>query len=544
MGVINQGTISEDSGGTIVVNAEPFNNQGSLQSIGGALDINCPVQIDGDGRLMSHASDLTMFAGNLLGTTRNAAYYDPQGTIQLDGSGTAEIPQLFEVMSRDLGNAPASYNNNFAYGTIQLANNTCVKLVDLSHNTTSTNPEALYVSLLIVPAGCILELNGLKVYARLAQISGTLVGGDISQTPDSGAIAYGASTPGAISLAGELDEWSFTGRGGRSATVVVNPGSTAPAAVAPYLGYAQVVLLNATNGVVAAATNTSYGEVVALTDVPLPMDGVYRVQVRASPEHPASSGNYLITVWDVTANVATLALNRQCNGSMETPYSVDRWTFSAVAGQQVRFNLLNSSGSAIAFDFRGPGNWGGFTNLATSSDLITLPTSGTYTLTAHGTGGQYGGAYAFRMDETTLTDVSLGSLAQGQLVGSGQAQIYRFDVSNSSPMRIDLTLVNFNGSVEMYTKLGSAPTRSTYDYRYRGTNSQNESILIPMAQAGSWYVLIYGSYVPQVTVFSLQVTVQRIFLESISTKVFGSSLARRKPARFQPQKIPTFWNQS
>jgi len=110
-------------------------------------------------------------------------------------------------MGKDMGNVAAGFTRNFAYGTLALANNTYVKLVNQSIN--STGSEALYVNSLIVPAGTTLDLNGLHLYARTAQIAGTILGGSIVQIPDSGPIIFGTSTPGSISIAGELDEWTF-----------------------------------------------------------------------------------------------------------------------------------------------------------------------------------------------------------------------------------------------------------------------------------------------------------------------------------------------
>ena len=67
---------------------------------------------------------------------------------------------------------------------------------------------------------------------------------------------------------------------------------------------------------------------------------------------------------------------------------------------------MNESGSGIAFDLTGPNGYTAFTGITGSSSLITLPASGTYTLTAHGTGGQYGGTYSFNLQQTAQTTLS------------------------------------------------------------------------------------------------------------------------------------------
>jgi RHS repeat-associated protein len=522
--LVNQGTIVSDGGGTITIESYPVVNQGNIQTAGGLVILNGTVEINDPGRLTTHSSDLITVSGSLLGNTRDAAYYSPLGTLELNGSGTANNPQLIEAMSQDVGNVSAGFNNNFAYGTIELANNTYVELVNQSQNSAGTHAEALYVDSLIIPSGCTLNLNGLNLYARLVQLGGTVTGGSVSQAPDSGPITVGNSTPGSISQAGQLDEWTFFGYAGHSATVIVNPGSSgSPAAPSPYLGYVNVVLLDPNTNVIAAVTNSSYGQIAAITDVALPVDGTYRIEIRASPQQPASTGNYMVTVWDVTANVAPLLVNQRANGTIQNPYSVDQWTFSASANEQVQFILLNASSPNIAFSLTGPNGWGGFTNLTASSEPITLPDSGTYAITAIGTGGQYGGDYAFQLEDVTPTTVAAGTNFQGQLVGSGQAQLFQINLTQSGPAQINLLQSLAGGQVQIYAKYGSPPTPSDYDYEFEGEASQLQQLLIPFANQGSWYILVYAIYVPQTIAYSFSVQDQGIILSGVTPALASTS---------------------
>jgi hypothetical protein len=120
---------------------------------------------------------------------------------------TAANPQQIEVMGWEQGSNLSGFSRNFVYGTLALSNNTYLKLVDLSDNATGGDPEALYTNSLIVPAGTTLDLNGIHLYTRAAQIGGTVVGGLVTQLPDSGPINVATPTPGAIAVPGELDEW-------------------------------------------------------------------------------------------------------------------------------------------------------------------------------------------------------------------------------------------------------------------------------------------------------------------------------------------------
>ena len=67
---------------------------------GGTINIPESLQINGSAIVtVSPSSSLTV-AGNLLGNTQNPAFFNPQGTVTLDGTGTAAAPQLLEAMQR------------------------------------------------------------------------------------------------------------------------------------------------------------------------------------------------------------------------------------------------------------------------------------------------------------------------------------------------------------------------------------------------------------------------------------------------------------
>jgi hypothetical protein len=88
-----------------------------------------------------------------------------------------------------------------------------------------------------------------------------------------------------------------------------------------------------------------------------------------------------------TPNIANVVANQIVTGDISTPYSVDEWNFAATAGEQIRFHIVNISGTGIGFNLTGPNGPFGFTNLTTDSSFITLPTSGNYTITAHSLNG-------------------------------------------------------------------------------------------------------------------------------------------------------------
>ena len=172
-------------------------------------------------------------------------------------------------------------------GVLAVGSDTYVKLVDDSDNSPGSAAEAVYANSLIVGSGSTLDLNGLNLYVRAAQLDGNIVGGTVVQTPDSGVLEYGVPTPGSISVAGELDEWQFFGRKNHTIAVLVNPGSgNAPAAPAPHLDFAGVELVDASRATYSSLAAVPGSCAMATVDsFVLPADGNYRVRVRAAAGH-------------------------------------------------------------------------------------------------------------------------------------------------------------------------------------------------------------------------------------------------------------------
>ncbi|MCH7920169.1 MAG: discoidin domain-containing protein [Planctomycetes bacterium] len=502
--LINQGSILADSNGTyrtISVLGSTVTNEGILEANSGTLDLGS-TSTAGSGFLRARSTGIVTISQGLLGGTTNADQFTSDGEFRFDGQGTQGTPQLIEAMSQDLGLVPLGFVNNFRYGTLALSNGTYVQLVDQSDNSPGADPEAVYVNSLVVPIGTTLDLGGLQLYARLRQIGGTLLGGQVDQIPDSGGIpSEGTEVPGTISAAGELDEWTFFARAGQTVAIVVK---TSEGVLSPQLGFVQVELLDPDDNVIASGSTSSFGETVLLNDIAIPADNVYRIHIRAAADQSASTGNYSVGWWDVTPDVSALQLNRQHVGTIENLYSIDRWTFSASAGTQVRLDFINAASSFIAFDLAGPNGWSGFSGIPGDSDLVTLLDSGTYTLTAQGTGGQAAGAYAFIVERTQVTDIDLGTSHQGMYAGEGHAELFRFELPESSPLALVLIgEAGSNSAAELYLKKGSSPTRRDFDYRFETPSSNDQSIVVPVASQGDWYALVYGDTVQAGESFTL-----------------------------------------
>jgi RHS repeat-associated protein len=517
--LVNEGTIIVDGANArLDVTGRSLTNLGVVEARnGGTLNFDLPLTSHSSSILASSASSSIAASKDLLGETQNASRYRPQGKLRLDGSGTFGAPQLLEVMGRDLGTATAGFADNFVHGALTLAGSTFVRLVDQADNSVGSDPEAIYVDSLIVPSGTTFDLNGLHLYTRAAQVTGDVIGGLITQVPDGGSIDFGTPTTGTISVAGELDEWRFFGRGEESISVVVNPGSGGvPTAVPPLLEYAEVSILDANDNVLATGSSGGLGAVVTLSGVTLPVDGVYRIQVRSPSSEAGRTGNYLMTMWNTTRDERALNLNQRVTGEIETLFSVDDWTFAAVAGQQVQFDLVNTSGPGLSFTLTGPGGYTAFADLTTDSEVLNLPVSGDFTVTARALTGQTG-AYAFQLLESTRIDLSLGTPYFGSVAGRGQAQLFRVNLPVAEPLRFRLDGSAIADQNELYVKFGATPTRADYDYRYTASASADQEILVPLATPGAWYVLVYAAAVPSPpSSYTLTAEVADVFLIEVS----------------------------
>jgi len=466
-------------------------------------------------------TSLNLIGAGLTGRTTNADLFNPPPLVTFVQSSSV---QQLEVMSQDLGNTSAGFFRNFAYDTLQVgtSSRTTVKLVDNAHNAPGTGPEALYVNTLIVMQGSTLDLNGLHVYARTAQIAGTVLDGFVSIVPPGGAIPLNAQAPGDLSASGQVDDWTFYGRAGQSVAVIVHTGAGGiPVPPAPDLNWAQVALLDPNGQILATASNSQSGADAAIAPLTLPADGTYHIHVQAPASQPGSTGNYVLSTYGSPIHDSSLTLNQPENGQLDTPVSEDRWEFTAVANEQVEFHLIAAANSDIQFDLTGPGGFAGFTGLTADSPPVVLPAAGGYTLTAL-VAGDAAGAYSFRMESSPIA-LTLGTPFHEPLAGSGQTQLYRVQVATASPLLVDLADGAAGDQNEVYVKLGAPPTRADYDYRYSGSVSANQVVTVPQAAPGTWYILVYNALVPASGSYTLTAVASSLFLETVSPPELGTT---------------------
>ncbi len=491
-----------------------FNNSGTVNVQAGTLRFLTAGT--SSGRFNIDASGTLAFAAR---QTLSGAVVTGDGTLSLTNVGSAVLPQVFEVASQDLGPTAGGFSHNFALAKLTLSNS-YVRLIDTADNLSGTGPEALYVGTLQVPNGLTLDLNLLHVYTRLAQINGTITGGSLSVVPDGGTVVKNLPTPGSIAVAGEQDEWTFLGRAGEAVAIQVNPGATAqPAPLAPTLDFARVRLIDPAGNFVATAMSSVAGQLVFVPAVSLTVDGTYRVQVSATPDHSGNIGNYVLTVWDATVDTHPFVLNQQVTGLLESHFSADNWTFSAIANQQVQFHLLGAASTDIRFQLTGPNGFVGFIDLNADSGFVNLPTTGSYVLQATSNLNGFG-AYTLRLDATSQTELDLGTTYHGTLPSSGFAQLFKVVVTQGSPLLINFDDATGSDHTEVYARIGSPPTRQSFDVRF-DINGADHRLAVPYAAPGIWYVLVYGDRISVPSTFTLLVEPRVIFTLGATPDIGG-----------------------
>jgi hypothetical protein len=250
----------------------------------------------------------------------------------------------------------------------------------------------------------------------------------------------------------------------------------------------------------------------------LPADGVYNVQVRAASAQPNATGSYRVSVHAANIDVSPLVRNQTTLGLIETPYSIDRWTFTADANQQVRFDLINSGVNQFQFKLSGPNGFVGFAELSDDSDPVTLTETGVYTLEVTSKGDV--GSYSFQVNDLVVTDLVGGVPFAATIAGSGYARLFRIDLPQPGPLAVQLDDTSNANRNEIYLRRGAAPTRQIFDQRSTIPGA-DQSLLVPLAAAGQWYILLYSNLAPIPSDYTIRAVTSPVFVSRITPEQIG-----------------------
>ncbi len=516
---VDAGTLKLDGGGS---------NDGVIRLRGGALDLTASLASNGVGAMVGAGGTTVSLSTNLGGTTSAAHVYRLLGKTTFTGATTRTL----EVMGRDLGAVGAGFDKNFAYAHLALANGVTLRLNDGADNAPGAGAEAVYVNRLDVPLGTTLNLNGLHLYTRSRVVAGSVINGTITVVPDGGQLVFTMPTSGQIAAVGQVDEWTFYARAGDAFGLRVEG---AVANITPALNWTQVDVLAPDNTVLASASNvaTGSGSAFELLGITVPVEGTYRVRIKAPGAQPSATGWYTINAWGSTRHEFPLVLGDRVTGMIEGPYAEDHWVFSGRAGQQVRQFRLAADSSSLVLSLTGPNGFVGFTDLAAHSGLINLPEDGEYRLVARGL-AQATGAYTFRLEDSSVTDLTLGTPYAGALPGPNSVQLFRVVMPEGKALTV--TFDSADATVEMYARYGAPPTRLEHDHRSSAVGPDH-SVLVAPAYGGEWYVLVYGARSTPGQAFSIRADVRELVLTKATPDVYGTDNTARltlRGAGFRP----------
>jgi RHS repeat-associated protein len=537
--IINEGRIEKTTTSSVSFSGASFSNSGTVfvergiltifrvnSLVGGSFDIRSSGRVDlpagvtmgaTQSLIMSPESELTINGGLAIATT-NPDLFRPSGSILLSG-GVNPISTL-EAASQNRGATSLGFDRNFAFGRLSVQSGT-LRLVDSVRNR-GTAAESVYANSLVVPSNTILDLNGLQLFTRSAQINGTVRGGTVTIIADGGPLPITAPSQGNIEAVGQVDEWTIFARKNNTLNVFINPGTqgiTAPVG-GPSLQRVRVELLSPTGAVIATRTNAALtaGSQIELTGLRVPTTGSYRVRVSAPSEFASSTGRYSLWYYEGNVNELNGTVNAPVVGSIDSSYGINRLTFSEVGGQNIRLDVAPGTNPRIKFSLRGPLGEDVFTSISSTSEVFRLPSTGEYTLTVQGEGDQTGG-YGFTIRRDALRTLPLNGAVQGEIAGSGGSMLYRLDVTSAKPLQIALDDLQADNRNEIYVRYGSAPTRQTFDYRFENEASADQRVSIPRAQAGTWYVLVYTPSAAAQSTYTLSSRASEVFLnESTPTR--------------------------
>lgn len=77
-----------------------------------------------------------------------------------------------------------------------------------------------------------------------------------------------------------------------------------------------------------------------------------------------------------------------------------------------------------------------------------------------------------------------------EFTSAGEEHYYRIDVPEGSNLRMVLSGAGIGADTEVYARFGLPPVRGTYDYRAVPASGSIQSLSIPTATPGTWYVLV------------------------------------------------------
>lgn len=358
----------------------------------------------------------------------------------------------------------------------------------------------------------------------LAKTSGAIV---VAPGDEGGTIPNGAMNIGTNDI-GDLDVWSFTASAGDKIAVGFGE-AVANSTLYPHLR------LYGQNGVLLAS---SIDSVEARISTQATNSGTFTV-VMANYEAASFGGNgaYRLTLAQVPrafvvspGDEGGALTNGLARDAFIQVGDSDMWSFTANGGDSVQLVVTNTSGD---FNFRPAISVytpnGTLLNSAFSGTQSTVsnlaPVLGTYTVVMQSQFLGGAGSYRIRLDKfppEINPPLLLGVATTNRFFTSGDRRFYKVTVPPGGHLRLTFDDLDNLGSNEIYVRRGSAPTAGLFDYKFTKTGA-DQSLLVPDADAGDWYVMVVGANVTGTGGYTLRADFSTdIILESITPNRLGN----------------------
>ncbi len=280
-----------------------------------------------------------------------------------------------------------------------------------------------------------------------------------------------------------------------------------------YLGYAthtgglasgQSYTQQATFNVPAGVTGNYYVVVVANSGDTV-FETSYTNDVAASAQPTSIS---LTPPADLVAGTITIPANAVPGEDMTFSYTVTNQSSNNAVGQWTDSLYLSPTTSFVYTDPLLATNvhQGGLAAGQSYTDQITAPvpgiTPGTYyVILRTDVLNQIPDSNLANNVSASLSGVSidapalaLGTATDGTL-GQGQSAYYKVVVTSGQTLQVSFDSQESASLNELFVSFGTRPSQSQYDYRYNSL-AANQQITVPVTQAGTYYILAYGSAVP------------------------------------------------
>jgi hypothetical protein len=122
-----------------------------------------------------------------------------------------------------------------------------------------------------------------------------------------------------------------------------------------------------------------------------------------------------------------------------------------------------------------------------------------------------------------VIELTLGQPYQSQL-NNGTEHYYKVNVPSNQVMSVTLDAAETNGFNELFTRFGAMPDRGVYDFLYSVPWEPDQTIVVAGTQAGYYYHLARGEYVPQPpTPYSIKAELVPFSITSVSPKHIGDN---------------------